>query len=169
MASRQVAWVAVRGAWVRHARLDALTDEPSAGRWQTTEHRAMYLADSEATAWAEMYRAIAERQLPPQDAFPREIITIDIDLERVADLTRAAARRALGLPRLRPTRAQWQAFQAVGAQLRADSAQGILYASAARARARCLCVFEAGLPHIQEIGERTLHRDPPAPPRGLRT
>jgi hypothetical protein len=43
------------------------------------------------------------------------------------------------------SQSQWPAFQAVGEQLAGHGAQGILYASAARTRSLCLCVFEAGL------------------------
>ena len=62
-----------------------------------------------------------------------------------------------------------QAFQEVGARLVVEGAQGILYTSAARTRASCLCVFEPGLAKLRVAGEPIRVITPPPPPRGLRT
>jgi RES domain-containing protein len=169
-------WVPVHGIWARYASMARPAvghrrrgEVPSAGRWQHAGTRRLYLADSEETAWAEFYRALAERGQPPQDEMPCELIHMRVELARVADLRTEKARRALGLPRLRPTRHQWPPFQNVGERLEAEGAQAIVYASAARTRSLCLCVFEAGLPCLRAAGEPVRVIAPPAPPRGLRT
>ncbi len=100
---------------------------------------------------------------------PREIHRVAVSLDHVADLSVERSRSARGLPRIRPTDTQWPVFQAVGERLAAEGAQGILYASAARTRSRCMCVFEAGLSGLAAVGEPVRVIAPPPPPRGLRT
>ena len=165
-----MAWMPVGGVWVRYASLARRRTEqrqaaqiPAAGRWQPAGTRRVYLADGEDTAWAEFYRALAERGQSPQDEMPCEVIQVRVDLERVADLRTEKARRALGLPRIRPTRAQWPAFQAVGTQLITAGAHGVLYASAARTRSLCLCVYEAGLDRLSLEAEPIRVVAPPHP------
>jgi RES domain-containing protein len=167
----EMAWVPVAGIWVRQSRPNLRGDEAAAysARWQGAGMPAAYFADSEATAWAELYRGLAERRIGPGDVFPRDLHHVRVALERVADLRTEAARRALGLPRIRQTSLQWPSFQAVGEQLAAEGAQGILYSSAARTRSLCLCVFEAGLLGLTIEGESLRVLAPPPPPRGLRT
>ena len=88
----------------------------------------------------------------------------------MADLRTLAARQRAAAPgRMRPTSAQWPPFQELGSHLAAGGAQGILYASAARTRSLCLCVFDAGLEHLRVVGEPVTVIIPPPPPRGLRT
>jgi RES domain-containing protein len=94
---------------------------------------------------------------------------VSVSLDPVADLSTERARRALGLPRMRPTQSQWTSFQAVGERLISDGAQGVLYSSAARTRSLCLCVFEAGLRGLTVVGGPVRVIAPPPPPRGLRT
>ncbi len=62
--------VAVRGRWVKHTYPGSPPlperDPPPDNRWQRGEVvDALYLADSEETAWAEWYRHLAERAIPP--------------------------------------------------------------------------------------------------------
>ena len=54
-------WVPVAGIWVRQSRLNLRGDEPAAysARWQSASVPAAYFADSESTAWAELYRGLA--------------------------------------------------------------------------------------------------------------
>jgi RES domain-containing protein len=165
-----VAWVPVAGTWARQSRAGVRGDEllGSDARWQRAKTPAAYFADSDATAWAELYRGLAERRLRPDQVFPRDLHHVRIELVRVADLSREKARRSLGLPRMRPSQAQWPVFQDVGEQLVADGAQGILYASAARTRSLCLCVFESGLTGLSIEGEPVPVIAAPPPPRGLR-
>ena len=171
-----MAWVPVEGTWVHYVSLRRRRTGarragrlPAPGRWQPAGTRRVYLADSEETAWAEFYRGLAERGQAPQDEMPCELIRMRVGLERVADLRSEKARNALGLPRMRATRAQWPAFQAVGSRLIAEGAQGVLYASAARLRSLCLCVYEAGLDQLSIEGEPIRIVAPPPLPRGLRT
>jgi len=141
-----VAWMPVEGIWVRQTRpgVDAVGPVRYDSRWQRAGTSAAYFADSNSTAWAELYRGLAERGLGPGAVFPRDLHHVRVDLARVADLSTDKARRALGLPRIRPTQAQWPAFQGVGEQLAEAGAQAVLYGSAARARSVGLCVFEVG-------------------------
>ncbi len=168
---RDPAWVPVAGIWVRQTRPQIAADEAITydARWQRAGTPAVYLADNEQTAWAELYRGLAERRIAPGDVFPRDLHHVSVDLERVVDLTAETARRALGLPRLRQTSLQWPSFQAVGERLAAEGAHAIVYSSAARTRARCLCVFAAGLPRLTVASEPVRVLSPPPPPRGLRT
>lgn len=164
-------WVPVSGIWIRQTRtsvaaIEAVTYD---ARWQRAGTAAAYFADSDATAWAELYRGLAERRIAPADAFPRDLHRVHVELERVADLSREKARRELGLPRVNPSQSQWPAFQEIGEQLAADGAQAILYGSAARTRSLCLCVFEAGLRSVAREGQAVRVLTPPPPPRGLRT
>lgn len=161
----------VAGTWARQTHPHVYGGEASgaAARWQTESWTAAYLADSQETAWAEFYRALAEAGIGPADRMPRVMHSLVVELDRVADLRTEKDRRALGLPRMRQTRCQWPAFQAVGDGLAARGAQGILYASAARTRAVCLCVFETGLVGLRVVGDPVSVSSPPPPPRGLRT
>lgn len=166
--------VPVDGTWLRHVHpsVDALGVGRSrhGGRFNPPSVPALYLADSEPTAWAEWYRWLAEEGRSPADFVPRDLYRVSVDLLEVVDLSSMTARRQAGLPtRLRPSRAQWPAFQAVGERIASSGAQGILYSSAVRGRAKCLCVFEAGLARLQLDGPPRRVVDPPAPPRGLRT
>ena len=68
-------------------------------RWQRGEIvAALYLADTPETAWAEWYRHLAERAVPPMQTLPRALWRWAVELERVADLrTRGRAPRRFGL------------------------------------------------------------------------
>jgi RES domain-containing protein len=172
--SAEIARVPVTGTWMRHvpARIDglAVSRGGSGGRFHPPGGAALYAADSEATVWAEWYRYLAERGKSPVDDLPRDLYRIAVDLTDVADLRTQAARAAADAPaRIRPTSAQWPAFQSLVGRLEAQGAQGVLYASAARTRSLCLCVFEAGLSGLRIEGEPVRVMAPPPPPRGLRT
>lgn len=168
--------IALAGNWFRQipARGDPLYQpvDPADSRWQRgTAVDALYLADSEATAWAEWYRALAEAALPPRQALPRALWRWRVDLPRVADLSAEAQRERVGLPPMRPVRSQWPAFQAVGEGLYRDGWVALVSASAARPEGRTLCVFRTA----REIAgvtpappPRVVH-DPPVVPTGLRT
>lgn len=166
-----VAWVPVTGAWGRHTAPGISGTDAHAGpsRWLSASARGLYLADSADTAWAELYRALAESGRSPVSVMPRDLHSILVKLERVADLSREESRRALGLPRIRPNQSQWPAFQAVAEDLISDGAQGVLYRSAARARSLCLCVFEPGLGGLSTNTQPVRVLTPPVPPRGMRT
>jgi hypothetical protein len=93
--------IAVRGRWVKHTYPGSPPlperDPPPDNRWQRgTGVDALYLADSEETAWAEWYRHLAERAIPPLAQMPRELWTWQVDVE-VADLSTVDKLAAVGL------------------------------------------------------------------------
>jgi RES domain-containing protein len=164
-------------AWFRHTRPGAdfwiAPDPPPDGRWQRGDVvRAIYLADSEATAWAEWYRALAEREVPPEHGFPRLLWRVEVTLERVADLSTAERLARLALPVPRPSLADWSPFQAAGERLFAAGFQAIIAPSAARPEVgRSLVVFRTGerVAGLRPVGRPRRISRPPALPRGLRT
>ncbi|MEP7159403.1 MAG: RES family NAD+ phosphorylase [Chloroflexota bacterium] len=119
-----------------------LTPEPADGRWQRgSVVRAFYLADSEATAWAEWYRHSAELGVPPQSRLPRAMSRFDVDLDGVADLTDPELLTDHGIKSLQPTRRQWPKTQPIGESYWRAGLPGLLVPSAAHAGGRVLVVF----------------------------
>jgi hypothetical protein len=132
---------------------------------------APYFADSEATAWAEWYRALAEAALPPRHSLPRALWRWQVGLPRVADLSADAQRTRVGFPPVRPMRSRWPAFQAVGEGLHRDGWTALVSASAARPQGRTLCVFRTAheIAGVLPIPPAQVIDDPPVVPTGLRT
>jgi RES domain-containing protein len=167
--------VPLAGVWCRHVRADAppLPGRPAPdGRWQRGEQLAgLYLAQDPETVWAEWYRALAEIGLAPDTRLPRDLWRFSVNLRRVADLSRPAALRAIGLAHPRPDRAQWPAFQDVGAQLAAHGFQGVLFRSSARPAGLCVCVFASDDRFLGVVPAGSPERiiAAPVPPRGMRT
>lgn len=168
--------VHVTGTWYRHVPpgADPLTvREPAPdGRWQRgVEVAALYLAQDTETVWAEWYRALAELGEPPDLRLPRDLWRFDVNLASVADVSRPAVLRALGLPRPAPDRTRWPRFQAVGEWLSAEGYAGVLFRSSARPRGLSLCLFAHGraFPGVGAIGPPERIKAAPPPPRGMRT
>ncbi len=168
--------VAVTGLWVRHlpAGGDPLwwPPEPPDGRWQRGEIvGALYLADTEETAWAEWYRWLAATGRRPLDTLPRDLWSYRIGLDRIANLSTADRLAAAGLRAPEPDAAQWPAFQALGERLHADGWPGVLYSSAARPAAQAICLFrpERNIRGVRPVPPPLPQQDPPVPPTGLRT
>ena len=92
-------------------------------------------------------------------------------MTEVADLGDEGRLARVGLPPLRPTRAQWPAFQVVGEQLFADGWSALVSASAARSEGRTLCVFRTSrrVAGTWPIRPPTRVSEPPVVPSGLRT
>lgn len=165
----------VAGEWVRHAphrsELLSRAAEPTDGRWQHGAIvRALYLADSAATATAEWYRFLAERGLPPARAIPHDHHIWRIDLE-LADLSSPERLAAVGFPAPLPSRRTWPAFQDVGDALWRAGWPGILAPSAARPAARIGCVFDTGTwppPGCEPVRNVEIV-DVPPPPAGMTT
>ena len=166
----------VTGFWLRHQPAGGLPlarrDPPPDSRWQRGAIvDALYLADSEATTWAEWYRHLAELGLPPAMAMPRDLWRWRVDAE-VADLSRADRLAAVGLPLPRPGRRSWPAFQAVGEALAADGWAGLLAPSAARPDGRTLCLFrgpDGVAAHARPLPPPRRVDAPPPPPTGMVT
>ena len=162
--------VSLEGVWFRQipAGADPLSrpPDPPDGRWQRSSVvGAIYFGDSPETVWAEWYRWLAEAAIPPEMALPRDLWQWEIDLPRVADVSKA------DLPALEPSRRQWPRFQTFGEQLHADGWPALVSPSAARPGGRELCIFRTAqtvvgatpLPPPERVS------DPPVVPTGLRT
>lgn len=114
---------------------------PPDNRWQRGDVvGALYLADSEDTVWAEWYRHLAEKGLPPSEQMPRRLWQWDVNA-RVANLSTPTRLQRVGLPVPTPARHTWPPYQNVGHQLWREGWLGLLAPSAARPRgARALSV-----------------------------
>ncbi|MFI5004733.1 MAG: RES family NAD+ phosphorylase [Solirubrobacterales bacterium] len=170
-----VAAVAVRGRWVKHTYPGSpplpARDPPPDNRWQRGDVvDALYLADSDATAWAEWYRHLAERMIPPLAQMPRELWAWQVDVE-VADLSTPDQLTAVGLSPPAPARHGWHAYQRVGERLASEGWLGLLAPSAARLDGRVLCLFRDrhGVRGARPIPPPRRVAEPPPPPAGLRT
>jgi len=134
--------------------------------------RALYLASTEATAWAEWYRHSAELGVPPQTRLPRSVYRFEVEVDGVADLTAADVLAAHGLAQLMPTRRQWPRTQPIGEAYWRAGWRGLLVPSAAHAEGRVLVVFRdkngeaAG---VKPMPRPRLHEELPPLPVGLRT
>ena len=165
----------VSGLWFRHGPLGApalpVRAVPPDNRWQRAEVvDALYLADSEATAWAEWYRHLAEAGVPPNAALPRRLWRWDVD-EEVADLRTAARLARLGLDLPRPGRRTWAEYQAVGERLWSEGWPGLVAPSAARPEGLVVSLFRTaeGVTGARPVGRPRTVREPPAPPTGMTT
>jgi RES domain-containing protein len=168
--------VSVGGTWWRQvaAGLDPLELRAPApdGRWQRGEVvGAIYLAESEETVWAEWYRGLAERAVPPRVWLPCDLWRIEVELKEVADLGDREPLEAVGLAVPSPGRGSWPTFQAVGERLHREGCAGLIAPSVARPEGRVLCVFRgAAVPAgLRPVGRARRVSEPPTPPRGMRT
>jgi RES domain-containing protein len=166
----------ITGRWLRHAYpgADPLArrDPPPDNRWQRGDQvDALYLADEDATAWAEWYRHLAERGVPPTEQMPRDLWRREVDVE-VADLSDPARLARVGLTTPRPGRRAWSPYQRVGETLADEGWAGLLAPSAARPDHLVLCLFRAEADSI--AGARLMLPParidaPPPPPTGMTT
>jgi hypothetical protein len=170
-----IAAVAARGRWLKHTYPGSLPlperEPPPDNRWQRGDIvDALYLADSEDTVWAEWYRHLAERMIPPLAQMPRELWTWEVDVE-VADLSTPERLTAAGLPLPVPGRRSWPAFQQVGERLHGEGWPGLLAPSAALPKGRVLCLFrdKDGVRGAEPVSSPRQVSEPPPPPAGLRT
>jgi RES domain-containing protein len=167
--------VAVRGRWFKHTYPGSSPlperDPPPDNRWQRGDVvDALYLADSEDTAWAEWYRHLAERAIPPLAQIPREVWTWQVDVE-VADLSTDEKLAAVGLGTPVPGRHSWIPFQRVGEQISREGWMGLLSPSAARPSGSVLCLFrnKDDISGAKPVPPPRRIAEPPPPPTGLRT
>jgi len=147
-------------------------EPPEDSRWQRGfVVDALYLADDVTTMWAEWYRHLAEGGLPPLAQLPRDVWRFRVDAPPVADLRGEPELARVGLTLPSPGRPTWRAFQRIGETLWREGWRGLLAPSAARPNGRILCLFTAAHgPRVAEpIPPRTVVREPPSPPAGMRT
>jgi RES domain-containing protein len=170
-----VAALAVRGRWIKHTYPGSAPlperEPPPDNRWQRGDVvDALYLADSVETAWAEWYRHLAERMIPPLAQMPRDLWTWQVDAQ-VADLSTHEMLAVLGLAPPTPGRRNWRPYQRAGEELAADGWAGLLAPSAARPAGKILCLFrdQHGLAGAKPLSPPRRIDEPPPPPRGLRT
>jgi RES domain-containing protein len=132
---------------------------------------ALYFADSEDTAWAEWYRALAEFAIPPARQMPRDLWRWEVAVDGVADFSDDERLERVGLGRPQPALSTWPAFQTVGQRLWRKGYRGILAPSAARPKHTVLCLFRDGYEVVGATPVRppATHRQPPAPPIGMVT
>jgi hypothetical protein len=162
--------VRIRGVWYRQiphrARLNYRPDPAPDGRWQ---HGAVvegfYLADSEATAWAEWYRLLGEYGIPPIRQMPRNLWRLEVTA-RVANLRTRARLSRVGLQPPPPSRSSWPPYQEVGDVLFAEGWSGLVAPSAARPAGRVLCLFRAAavVEGVKAVPPPKVYLYPPAPP-----
>jgi RES domain-containing protein len=170
-----VAAVPVKGRWVKHTYPGSPPlperDPPPDNRWQRGDViDALYLADSEETAWAEWYRHLAERMIPPLAQMPRELWTWEVDVE-VADLASSNGLAATGLNTPAPRRDDWHPYQRIGEQLAKEDWAGLIAPSAARPDGQVLCLFRHGrdIRGAKPLSPPRRITEPPPPPTGLQT
>lgn len=133
--------------------------------------RGFYLADSEATAWAEWYRHTSELGVPPAARMPRSTWKIAVDVTDIADLTAPGILVGHGITELRPTRRQWPLTQPVGEAYYRDGWNGLLAPSAARDGGQVLAIFRPvpELPGLVPVLPPHHYTELPPLPTGLRT
>jgi RES domain-containing protein len=130
---------------------------------------ALYLADEQATLWAEWYRHLAERGLAPLFHLPRDLWRYRVPPTVVADLADADRLARVGLTPPAPGQRSWPAYQRVGRQLWREGWAGLTAPSAARPEGRILCLFmRDGVP-AKPVGRASVVTEPPVPPTGMQT
>jgi len=167
--------VPVRGRWVKHTYPGSSPlperDPPPDNRWQRGEAiDALYLADSEETAWAEWYRHLAERMIPPLAQMSRELWTWQVDTE-VADLSTDEKLAAVALEPPTPGSHNWDTYRQVGERLWREGWTRLLAPSAARPAGQVLCLFRDrhGIDGAEAIPPPRRVDEPPPPPIGMMT
>lgn len=172
-----VALAVVKGRWFRHTPVGADPSTrpvpPDDNRWQCGRVvDALYLCGDEECVWAEWYRHLAERGVPPHVGLPRELRSYELAPLQVADLRTPERLAEVGLPQPTPGRRSWPPFQAVGERLYREGFAGLVAPSAARPQSIVLCIF---LPDGRVPGSIVAPRpprlitEPPIPPTGMRT
>jgi RES domain-containing protein len=102
---------------------------------------------------------------------PRDLWRWTIAVGDIADLSTPHKLARLDLPVPRPGRRTWTPFQAAGERLHIEGHRGVLYPSAARPDRKALCLFrdDVLIHGADPVRPPATHRDPPAPPTGMRT
>ncbi len=126
------------------------------GRWNPEgEFEALYASLSEAALRAEMERQLARSGVPRLRFFPRRVVELEVEFEKMADLTRASTRRRLGITLGDMRGDDLSKCQRLAARLREEGWQAILYPSAA-GKGTHMVVFPDRLPRnaMRVMGEK---------------
>jgi hypothetical protein len=146
---------------------------PDDNRWQRGHVvDALYLCGNTDCVWAEWYRHLAERGVPPRYALPRDLWTYAIRQLEVVDLSTTERLARVDLPTPVPGRHTWPPFQTVGEQLHRQGFAGILAPSAAHPPSLVLCIFLPGGAVREDLQpEHAPERvtEAPPPPTDMRT
>lgn len=121
--------------------------------------------------WAEWYRHLAERGIPPMHQLPRDVWRHQVPTLEVADLSDANRLARVGLTLPTPGRKVWPPYQDIGEALWKEGWRGLLAPSAARASGLVLCLFveDPTVLPAQPVAPPKVLTEPPAPPTGMRT
>ncbi len=120
--------------------------------------------------WAEWYRYLAERALPPLQRLPRDLWRFRVAATSVADLAGEERLKRVGLAMPTPGGSTWRRYQDVGERLWREGWPGLIAPSAARPEGRVLCLFvRAGEVPTKPLGRPRVVTEPPVPPTGMRT
>ncbi|MHB8619664.1 MAG: RES domain-containing protein [Chloroflexota bacterium] len=145
---------------------------PDDNRWQRgVVVDALYLARDETTLWAEWYRHLAERGVPPLKQLPRDVWRLCVPPLRIADVSAEQRLGRAGLAFPMPGRRTWQPYQGLGETLWREGWNGLLAPSAAHPAGRILCLFiddPLALP-AEPLPPPAVVSEPPVPPTGMRT
>jgi len=164
------------GTWLRHVPHGAdprvRPQPPDDNRWQRgSVVDALYLAQDEATLWAEWYRHLSERGVPPLRQLPRDVWRFSVPSLRVANLSDGERLGRIGLAPPTPGRSNWPSYQDIGDTLWREGWQGLLAPSAAHPDGLILCLFVDDLARLpaDPVDPPTVIPEPPPPPTGMRT
>jgi RES domain-containing protein len=143
---------AIKGTWfrcvsLRRDPLSVVGSERSGGRFNDVGAGALYLAGTPSAAVAEHLRLgslFGVTSFPP-----RMLVTVEVVLSNVVDLTTTGAHAMHGL-KATDLNADWRgvedsATQALARCLRADGVEAVLFASVVEPRIRNLAVFTENL------------------------
>jgi hypothetical protein len=129
------------------------------------------LAADEQSLWAEWYRHLAERGIPPMQQLPRDVWRYEVGTLGVADLTEAKRLPRVGLTLPTPGRKSWPPNQDIGEALWREGWPGLLAPSAAQPSGLVLCLFveDPTVLPARPILPPRVAIEPPVPPTGMRT
>lgn len=138
---------ALRGRWLRHQAAGWRYSAPGAGartvggRWNPPQSFAtLYLAESEQVAEAELKRLARKAGTAVADMLPRDLLTYEIELIDVVDLTAQEAQEAVGLSSSGSELVPLKRCQQIGATAHHLGREAVLAPSAA-GRGRILAIF----------------------------
>jgi RES domain-containing protein len=141
------------------------------GRWNPRGgFAAVYASLNARTALEESIGGYEEFGIPAARAMPLVLVALDIDLERVIDLTARAFWESAGLLRAQVLRESWEDVQDQGAEAVSQclgrlafegDMQGILVPSARVRRALNVVVFPAKLGRTSVLRVRKIEKLPP--------